>query len=89
MERHKDSKTTAVRRIKKLERETCACGDILCNKVNAFLNFGSRNSKCSYKHPREFKSGKCFPHKRKRSTIIHDKIMLWRKQVGTKVQKQM
>ena len=66
-------------RDEKLKREKCACGDVLCNGITKFLNT-SKWSKCWYKRPKSF--GDKFPHKRRRSELIHNQFMLWRKKVS-------
>ena len=68
-------------RIVKSKRETCACGDVLCNGIAQFLKT-SKWSKCCYKRPKSF--GNKFSHKRRRSEIIHNQFMLWRKKVSNK-----
>ena len=63
----------------KLKREKCACGDVLCSAITQFLNTSKWN-KCWYKRPKEF--GDKFPHKRRRSELVHNQFMLWRKEVS-------
>ena len=66
------------------EKSTCACSDIWCDKINGFLRIVPKVNKCSYKRPKQYGTLTKFPHKRKRSEMIHKRIISWRKQVDTK-----